>query len=104
MGSGSIQQKFTEALDALVEQIRGDRSVLAAILCGSLSHDTVWAKSDIDLVLVTIDDKKVAPANLALDAGGLNVHAFLTPRAEFRRMVEGSVRNSFVHSMLTKGW
>jgi predicted nucleotidyltransferase len=103
MGNGSIRQKFTEALDALVEQVRGDRSVLAAILCGSLSHDTVWAKSDIDLVLVTIDDKKVDAADLALDAGGVNVHTFLLPRAEFRRTVEGSVRNSFVHSLLTKG-
>jgi len=52
-GNGSIQQKFSEALDALIEQVKGDASVLAAILCGSLSYDTVWAKSDIDLVLVT---------------------------------------------------
>ena len=58
MRDGSIQQKFTAALDALVGQVKGDRSVLAAILCGSLSYDTVWAKSDIDLVLVTTDDKK----------------------------------------------
>src|SRR5947209_16547409 len=103
MENGSIQQKFTAALDALVEQMKEDRSVLAAILCGSLSHDTVWAKSDIDLVLVTIDDKKVEPSDLALDAGGVNVHAFLLPRAEFRKTVEGSVRNSFMHSLLTKG-
>ena len=59
MSAESVQQKFTAALDALVEQVKRDRSILAAILCGSLSHDTVWAKSDIDLVLVTIDDKKV---------------------------------------------
>ena len=58
----SIQKKFTEALDDLVAQVRKDRSILAAILCGSLSHDTVWAKSDIDLVLVTIDDKKLEKA------------------------------------------
>jgi predicted nucleotidyltransferase len=103
MRSGSIQQKFTAALDALVEQVKEDRSVLAAILCGSLSHDTVWAKSDIDLVLVTIDDKKVVTADLALDAGGVNVHAILLPRAEFRKTVEGTVRNSFMHSFLTKG-
>src|SRR5262245_58361738 len=60
MEKGAIHRKFTEALDTLVEQVKGDRSVLAAILCGSLSHDAVWAKSDIDLVLVTIDDKKAA--------------------------------------------
>jgi predicted nucleotidyltransferase len=103
MANESIRQKFIEALDALVEQMKGDRSVLAAILCGSLSHDTVWAKSDIDLVLVTIDDKKVDRADLALYADGVNVHAFLLPRAEFRRTVEGSVRNSFMHSLLAKG-
>src|SRR5439155_26371786 len=100
MGSGSIQEEFTEALAALVEQVKGDRSVLAAILCGSLAHDTVWAKSDIDLVLVTIDDKKVDRADLALYVAGLNVHAFSIPRAEFRKAVEGSVRNSFLHSLL----
>jgi predicted nucleotidyltransferase len=103
MKNGSIQQVFTAALDALVGQVRGDRSVLAAILCGSLAHDTVWAKSDIDLVLVTIDDKKVDRADRALYADGVNVHAFLLPRAEFRKAVEGSLRNSFMHSMLAKG-
>src|SRR5207237_7708069 len=87
MANGSMQQKFTKALDALVEQVKGDRSVLAAILCGSLSHDTVWAKSDIDLVLVTIDDKKVDRADVALYANGVNTHAFLMPRAEFRKTV-----------------
>jgi len=103
MASGSIHQTFTTALDALVERIKADRSILAAILCGSLSHDTVWAKSDIDLVLVTIDDKKVAARDLALYADGVNVHAFLMPRAEFRQCVEGSVNNSFFHSFLAKG-
>ena len=98
-----IQKKFTEALDSLVAQVKEDRSILAAILCGSLSHDTVWAKSDIDLALVTIDDKKVEKASLALYAGGVNVHAFLMPRAEFRKTVEGAVRNSFMHSLLAKG-
>src|ERR1700716_2120398 len=99
----SIHQTFATAPDALVERVKEDRSVLAAILCGSLSHDTVWAKSDIDLVLVTIDDRKVAAGGMALYADGVNVHAFLVPRGEFRRMVEGSVQNSFMHALLAKG-
>jgi hypothetical protein len=103
MKPSSVQQKFTAALDALVEHVKTDRSVLAAILCCSLSHDTVWAKSDIDLVLVTIDDKQVAPTDVALYADGVNVHAFLMPRAEFRKTVEGSIHNSFMHSFLAKG-
>jgi len=63
----------------------------------------VWKKSDIDLALVTVDDKKVGTASLALNAGGVNVHAFLMPRTEFRKIVEGTVRNSFMHSLLAKG-
>jgi hypothetical protein len=33
----------------------------------------------------------------------VNVHAFLMPRAEFRKTVEGAARNSFMHSLLAKG-
>jgi uncharacterized protein len=103
MDDGAIQRRFRAALDALIEQVKEDRSILAAILCGSLSHDTVWEKSDIDLVLVTIDDKKVEASDVALYADGVNLHAFLMPRAEFRKTVEGAAHNSFMHSFLTKG-
>ena len=99
----ATQQRFTAALEAVVEQVKGDRSILAAILCGSLSHDTVWAKSDIDLVFVTIDDKNLRRTDLSLNADGVNIHTFLMPRAEFRKTVEGSIRQSFAHSFLTKG-
>src|SRR5512132_1416273 len=103
MAKRSVQDEFTAAVDALVEEVKGDRSILAAILCGSLSHDTVWQKSDVDLVFVTIDDRKVSATDVALNAQGVNVHAFLMPRTEFRRVVEGSLHNSFMHSFLTKG-
>lgn len=103
MADTPVRERFAAALDTLVEQIKEDRSVLAAILCGSLSHDTVWAKSDIDLVLVTIDDRKTELSDVALYADGVNVHAFLIPRADFRKTVEGSAHNSFMHSFLAKG-
>jgi len=99
----SVRDKFSAALDALIDRVRLDRSILAAILCGSLSHDTVWAKSDIDLVLITIDDRKTGRDDLALWADGINVHAILMPRADFRKAVEGAIRNSFTHSFIAKG-
>jgi len=101
--ASTTQKKFAQALDDLVAQLKQDRSVLAAILCGSLSHDTVWAKSDIDLALVTTDDKKVERSGISLYSAGVNVHAFLMSRSEFRTTVEGAVRNSFMHSLLAKG-
>jgi hypothetical protein len=103
MGSTPVQERFTKAVDALIEQVKQDRSILAAILCGSLSHDKVWDKSDVDLVFITIDDRKIETGGRALYADGLNVHALLMPRAEFRKTVEGTLRNSFFHTFLAKG-
>jgi hypothetical protein len=103
MRDESVESRFGAALNELVEEIKQDRTILAAILCGSLSHDTVWAKSDIDLALITIDDGKVKGGGVALYADGVNVHVFLMPRAEFRKTVEGSLRNSFEHSLFAKG-
>ena len=68
-----------------------------------MAHDTVWARSDIDLVLVTIDDRKAPAGSVALYADGVNVHALLFPRAHFRKIVDGSIRNSFEHSFIAKG-
>jgi uncharacterized protein len=98
-----IEQKFQAALEVLIGQIKRDRSILAAVLCGSLSHDRVWSKSDIDLLLVIIDDKKGAKESLSLYADGINVHAFLMQRAQFRKSIEGAIRNSFHHSLIAKG-
>ena len=103
MQAKSVQQAFIAALESLIEQVKQDRAILAAVLCGSLSHDVVWARSDIDLLLVTIDDRKTELSDIALNADGVNVHALLMPRTEFRRTVEGSVNNSFFHSFLAKG-
>ncbi len=103
MKTESVQQQFAAAVDALIEQIKEDHSILAAILCGSLSHDKVWAKSDVDLVLVTVDDRKFDTEGLSLYADGVNVHALLLSRTELRRSVEGSLGNSFFHSFLAKG-
>jgi len=103
MNQRAVEETFNDALRALIAEVSRDRSVLAAILCGSLSHDKVWQKSDIDLVLVTIDDRLVPTSDAALFADGVNIHALLLPRAEFRKAVEGSLRNSFLHSFLAKG-
>ena len=103
MDQEAIRERFAAALDALVEHVKADRSILAVMLCGSLSHDVVWEKSDIDLMLVTVDDRHAKSSDLPLLADGVNVHVVLVPRTEFRKMVEGSLQHSFIHSFLSKG-
>jgi hypothetical protein len=99
----AIRERFSSALDALISHVKADRAILAAMLCGSLSHDVVWEKSDIDLMFVTVDDKLIKTSDLPLYADGVNVHALIVPRAEFRKMVDGALQHSFIHSFLSKG-
>jgi uncharacterized protein len=97
------EDRYTAALAKLVENLQEDRSVLAALLCGSLSHDTVWARSDIDLLIITADEKSDRPPFVALDADGIAVHAEVMTRGVFRRSAEGARHNSFLHAYVAKG-
>ena len=98
----TARARFEAALDSLIAEVRQDDHILAAILCGSLSHDEVWDKSDIDLHLICTDDKKTKSHGVALVADDVNIHTLVQPRGEFRRLLEASVRNTFGHSMFAK--
>ena len=108
--SDAIQQKFEAALDAFVEKAREDRHILAAILFGSLSYDRVWEKSDLDLIVITRDDKNLfrvqgdgeLAEGAALVEHDVNIHVFMQPRSAFKKMIEGSLQSSFMHSALAK--
>lgn len=99
---GEVQKQYEDALQRLVLKVQADSYILAAVLLGSLSHDTVWHRSDIDLLLVT-QETRLKRESVSLLESGVNIHAVLTPRSEFRRMLEGSVQGSFFHSFLVKG-
>ena len=98
----AIQRLYEQALDTLIEKVKRDHWILAAVLLGSLSHDVVWEKSDIDLLLITQEGKQKR-SGVTLVESGVIIHAFLSSRSEFRRMLEGSLQSSFMHSLLTKG-
>jgi RNA polymerase sigma factor (sigma-70 family) len=87
---------FTAALDSFVAKVKQDRYVIAAILYGSLSHDTVWRKSDIDVVLICRDEPPVK--QLCLVENGIDVHAELYPRSKFKQALERSLHGSVTHS------
>jgi hypothetical protein len=87
---------FNQALDAFVAKVRQDRYIIAAILFGSLSHDTVWRKSDIDIMLVGREEKP--GKSFALVEHGVNIHAMLVPRSKFKQAIEGALQGSMIHS------
>ncbi len=47
---------YQSAIDELTKKMEQDEYVLNFMLAGSLSYDTVWEKSDIDVMIVTRDE------------------------------------------------
>lgn len=84
-----------------MEKVREDRHILAAILLGSLSHDVVWEKSDIDLMLITQDNREETHS-IALVEHDVNIHATVQTRSSFRKLIERQVGSSILHSTLSK--
>lgn len=88
-----IQKRYEKALASLIEKLKQDRTVLAAILFGSLSYDEVWKNSDIDMWIIMDDSQK--QGGHTLSENDVNIHAQLIPRSTFKRRIEGD---------LTGGW
>ncbi|MEO1213898.1 MAG: hypothetical protein AAFY45_10250 [Bacteroidota bacterium] len=102
-GFAKTQERFEEALDLLLEKLQADKNVLAVIVAGSLSYDVVWEKSDIDLMIIIRDGKlKGQDKEVALTEYDVNIHAWALERSRFRKIMEGSLRNSFLHSYFSK--
>jgi predicted nucleotidyltransferase len=99
--SEAIRARYQAALEAFVEKVRQDSYVIAAILGGSLSHDQVWEKSDIDILLVGRSEK-VRERSYYLLEDGINIHAWLLSRSRFKEQIERALQSSFFHSYFSK--
>ncbi|MFW9847675.1 MAG: nucleotidyltransferase domain-containing protein [Candidatus Thorarchaeota archaeon] len=51
-----VHADYQSAIDELQKKVEKDEYVLNLMLSGSLSYDTVWEKSDIDVMIVTRDE------------------------------------------------
>jgi hypothetical protein len=90
-------------LDQFIERIAEDRYVLAIVLVGSLSTETVWQREALGLWIIETDgvsrrlpsDGKDERVFRILVENGINIHAEVIPRARFKQMVEGASRTAF---------
>jgi hypothetical protein len=95
--------QFKTALDRLIERVSEDRYVLAVVLVGSLSTETIWRRDSIGLWIIEADgvsrrlrsDGNDERIFRTLVEDGINIHAQVIPRSRFKMMVEGSSRTAF---------
>ena len=102
--------RFERALQLFLERVRADSNLLAAVLVGSLTEETVWRRDAISLWLIEKDgvtkrlraDGEDPRVFRTLVEEGVNLHAELIPRSRFKRMVEGSARSAFRYSFFAR--
>jgi hypothetical protein len=95
--------RFQVALDQFVERIAEDRYVLAVVLVGSLSPETIWDRESLWMWIIEADgvgrrllsDGKDERIFRILVENGINIHAEVIPRSRFKQMVEGASRTAF---------
>lgn len=102
MDLANIKQSYSAAVDSFIEKLKDDPNVIAAILCGSLSYDEVWEKSDIDMALI-VRDQKLTNRGYCVIEDGIIINVDLMERSNFRRTMEWSTGGSFLHSLFAKG-
>ena len=95
--------RFKAALRQLIERVAEDRYVLAVVLVGSLSTETIWQRESLALWIIEADgvsrrlpsDGKDERIFRILVENGINIHAEVIPRSRFKQMVEGASRTAF---------
>jgi hypothetical protein len=95
--------RFQTALDQLIERVAADRYVLAVVLVGSLSAETIWRRESLGLWIIEADgvtrrlpsDGEDERIFRILVENGINIHAEVIPRTRFKKMVEGASRTAF---------
>jgi hypothetical protein len=95
--------RFEAALNQLIERVAEDRYVLAIVLVGSLSKETIWQRESLGLWIIEADGvsrRLTSDGNnerlfRILVENGINIHAEVIPRSRFKMMVEGASRTAF---------
>jgi uncharacterized protein len=95
--------RFEAALQQLIERIGEDRYILAIVLVGSLSTETIWHRESLGLWIIEADSvSRRLPSDgndervfRILVENGINIHAEVISRSRFKKMVEGASRTAF---------
>ncbi len=92
-----LKGRYMAAVESFVDKVKSDPNVIAVVVCGSLSYDVVWDKSDIDITVI-IRDQPLTTWNYCIIEDGITLSIELGVRSGIKRFLERSLGGSFGQS------
>jgi predicted nucleotidyltransferase len=102
MNNTELKAKYQAAFDSFLDKVKADDAIIAAYLYGSLARGDVWEKSDLDVFLVTKDERRETET-FALVEDDITFHCTVFSRSRFRQTHERLLRGSPRHQIYTSG-
>jgi predicted nucleotidyltransferase len=96
----SLHQKFDKALELFIDRIKDETSILAVFVLGSYTNGVVWEKSDIDMIIVTNEDRVLQDLIVARE-NEVAIAAYVISRNDYRRNQQRFLQGSITHHMLS---
>lgn len=88
--------QYQRAFNSLIERLKSNDNVLAAMVFGSVVTGDLWDKSDIDL-FVMVEEKITGIRNIYTEEKGVPVHIKLMSKSRFMQFYEEDLRGGFMH-------
>ncbi|MFX0050955.1 MAG: nucleotidyltransferase domain-containing protein [Candidatus Hodarchaeota archaeon] len=95
-----LRQKFDKALELFMNRVKTDNSILAVFVLGSYANGIVWEKSDIDMVIVT-NEERVLQDLIIIRESDVQINAYIISRNDYRRNQQRFLQGSIAHHMLS---
>ncbi|MDF2802608.1 MAG: nucleotidyltransferase [Anaerocolumna sp.] len=97
-----LKNRYLQAMNDFVDNIKDDPNVIAVIMCGSLAYDQIWEKSDIDTKVI-IRDQSIKNKSYCITQDQIIINVDIITRSDFKRSMEKSLGGSINQSILAKG-
>ncbi len=88
--------QYQKAFNSIVDRLKGNSSVLAVMVFGSMVTGDLWDESDIDLFVI-IDLKMAEIKNIYTEEKNVPVHIKIMSKNKFLQLYDEDIRGGFIH-------
>lgn len=90
--------QYQKAFNSIIDRLKGNETVLAAMVFGSMVTGDLWDESDIDLFVI-LDKKINSIKNIYTEEKQVPVHIKLMSKSKFLQLYEEDLRGGFMLRM-----